>query len=41
MIYPEQRKPLKNFHGDNLKAIKQKQVDNRLRKEEKDNFVPG
>ena len=41
MIYPEQKKSLKNFHGDNLKAIKQKQHNNRLKKEEKDNFISG
>jgi hypothetical protein len=39
MIYPENKKPLKNFHTNNLKTLKQKQIDNRVKKEEKENFI--
>jgi hypothetical protein len=39
MIYPENKKPLKNFHTNNIKNLKQKQIDNRIKKEEKDNYI--
>ena len=41
IMYPEIKKSGKNFHAQNMKNLKEQQVVNRAKKEEKENFVPG
>jgi hypothetical protein len=40
MIYPEAKKPNKNFHKNNISSLKKMQQDNKIRKEEQENFIP-
>jgi hypothetical protein len=41
MIYPEVKKGDKTFHKKNIENLKKKQSDNRIKREEKENHVPG
>ncbi len=40
MIYPEVKKTNNTFHKSNLESIKKQQVENKIKKEEKENYVP-
>ncbi len=40
MIYPEPKKIDKTYLTKNMMEIKQKQKENRIRRDEKENFIP-
>ena len=40
MIYPDVKKTNKNFHKNNINSLRKMQFDNKLKKEEKENYVP-
>lgn len=41
MMYPESKKVDKTYLTKNMQAIKQKQQENRVKKEDKENAIPG
>lgn len=41
LIYPEKKKFGKNYQKQNIDTVKKIQVDNKQKKEEKENMVPG
>jgi hypothetical protein len=41
IIYPEVKKTNKNFHKNNMTTLRNMQQENKVKKDEKENYIPG
>ena len=41
MIYPEVKRTNKNFHKNNMTTLRNMQQENKVKKDEKENHIPG